>query len=1010
MPYDSNKHELEILDFWNKNNIFEKSVNQRPENKPFVFYDGPPFATGLPHYGHIVPGTIKDAMPRYKTMHGFRVERRWGWDCHGLPIENIVEKELDLPGKKEIEEYGIDKFNEACRSKVFTYADEWAKIMPRLGRWVDMKNDYKTMDKEYMESVWWVFSELWKKGFVYEGKKPMHICPRCATPLSNFEVTQGYKDVKDMSVTAKFKIHDTWDKIQVDGPLYMLAWTTTPWTLPGNVLLAVGENIDYAMVKHEDEYYIVAKELIMQVFEEKEYEVVEQIKGSDLVGITYESLFPYFTNLEGAENAFRVVTADFVTTEDGTGIVHLAPAFGTDDYEVFKKEGVPFIQHVTIDGRFIDEVKDFAGQEVKQKDDHMATDIEIVKWLAHNGKLFSKKKYEHSYPHCWRCDTPLLNYATSSWFIEVTKIKDQLLKNNEKINWVPEHIKEGRFGQWLEGVRDWAVSRNRYWGTPLPVWRCSSMSSEPASAMLRTGKQETRNNCEHIVVIGSVEELERYSNQHIDDLHKHFVDKVTFPCEKCGEEMKRVEEVFDCWFESGSMPYGQMHYPFENKEKFEKQFPADFIAEGADQTRGWFYTLHVLATALTTGDNPSIPKNKSTSAFQNVVVNGIVLAEDGKKMSKRLKNYPDPMDLVEKYGADALRLYILNSPVVVAESLNFSETGVREVYNKVCNTLWNVVSFYEMFEEEKTRRKKQETNLNPDHILDKWILAKLQLLICDVTKGMEEYKFTDASRPIQDFVLELSQWYVRRSRDRFKHGSEEDKQAAVTTLRHVLLELSKVMAPFTPFIAEKIWQTVNSKQGSVSSVHLEMWPEVDDNLISDKVISDKVISDMEVARKVVERVLSLRKEHGLKIRQPLLFVSSNYRFDPEIQKIIVEEVNVKEIKNIDNLTGKFPSLVEDRKDNFHILLNTEITPELKQEGLMREVVRAINQIRKEKKLSREHKVVVEYKTDDEELKDVLSAFADEIKMQVLADKLVEGEAGEDINLDGHSMSIVITKV
>ncbi len=997
MPYDSNKHELEILDFWDKNKIFEKSVDQRPENKPFVFYDGPPFATGLPHYGHIVPGTMKDAMPRYKTMRGFRVERRWGWDCHGLPIENIVEKELELPGKKEIEEYGIDKFNEACRSKVFGYADEWKKIMPRLGRWVDMNNDYKTMDKSYMESVWWVFSELHKKGLIYEGKKAMHVCPRCATPLSNFEVTQGYKDIKDLSVIAKFKIQplsraevEGDSKFKINGDLYILAWTTTPWTLPGNVLLAVGENIEYTIVKFEDAHYVVAKELLMQVFEGKEFEVISQHKGSDFVGLTYRPLFPYYKDAEGMEKAFRVVNGDFVTIEEGTGIVHIAPGFGTDDYNLGKKEGIPVVQHVTIDGRFTKEVTDFVGQEVKQKDDHMATDIDMVKYLAVNDGLFSKKKYEHSYPHCWRCDTPLLNYATSSWFVEVTKIKDQLIKNNQDINWVPEHIKEGRFGQWLEGVRDWAVSRNRYWGTPLPVWRCYEENNK---------KQETKNTCDQVVVIGSVEDLVSLSGQDLQDLHKHFVDKVTFPCKKCGGEMKRVEEVFDCWFEAGSMPYGQMHYPFENKEKFESQFPANFIAEGADQTRGWFYTLHVLATALTSGDNPSIPKNNSTSAFQNVVVNGIVLAEDGKKMSKRLKNYPDPMVLVEKYGADALRLYLLNSPVVAAESLNFSETGVREVYNKVCNTLWNVVTFYKMFAIEKS----PVSSLHSPNVLDQWILAKLQMLIKEVTSGMEAYKFTDASRPIQDFVLELSQWYVRRSRDRFKHGTDEDKQAALGTLRHVLTELSKVIAPFTPFIAEKIYQeTRNKKQETAESVHLEIWPEVDEEMIN-----DKVISDMDIVRKVVEMGLSLRKDSGIRVRQPLAEFSilSFQLSDQGFNKIIADELNVKVITDS---TGENWLTKED--GNLKVALNTELTEELKQEGQMREIVRAINQIRKEKKLSREHKVVVEYKTEDETLKQVFQKFEKEIKTQVLAEEIKEGSGGEEIKIGKASIKVNVNKV
>ena len=994
MPYNAKQHEEEVLNFWNEDKTFEKSVNERPEDKPFVFYDGPPFATGLPHYGHIVPGAMKDAMPRYKTMRGFRVERRWGWDCHGLPIENIVEKELDLPGKKEIEAFGIDKFNEACRSKVLMYADEWKRIMPRLGRWVDMSarggsakggdNDnyasgaYMTMDLEYMESVWWVFSELWKKGLVYEGKKPMHICPRCATPLSNFEVTQGYKDIKDLSVTAQFKIKSEIEGLDAEGDVYMLAWTTTPWTLPGNVLLAVGADLDYVVVHHEESHYIVAKDLAESVFDGKEYSVVKEIKGSDLVGLMYEPLFPYFTEMEGAENAFRVLTADFVTTEEGTGIVHLAPAFGTDDYEVFRQENVPFIQHVTIDGRFIPEVTDFAGQEVKQRDDHMATDVDIVKYLAKSGGLFSKKKYEHSYPHCWRCDTPLLNYATSSWFVEVTKMKQQLLKNNKAIHWVPENVKEGRFGKWLEGVRDWAVSRNRYWGTPLPVWKSDDGD---------------------VLCIGSVEELEALSGEKVADLHKHFVDKIVI--EKDGKTYRRIEEVFDCWFESGSMPYGQAHYPFENKEKFEAQFPADFIAEGADQTRGWFYTLHVLATALTSGDKPSIPATKSSSAFKHVVVNGIVLAEDGKKMSKRLKNYPDPMEIVDKYGADALRLYLLSAPVVQAESLNFSETGVREVYNKVCNTLWNVVSFYEMFSEElETRNLKLVTS---DHALDRWIVARLNQLNREVTEGMEAYKFVEATRPIQDFVLDLSQWYVRRSRDRFKHGTDEDKQAALSTLRYVLMTLSKVMAPFTPFIAEKTYKLVTRNlELEVSSVHLTQWPECVEASEGER----RVLEEMRMVRKVVEMGMSLRKEHGVRVRQPLAQLGvEGVVLSDDLKQLIADELNVKTVANeiAEYCVAKADGLVR-------VGLDTNLTDELKQEGLMRELVRAINQLRKEQGLTREHRIRVVYKTDDGMLKRVFTTFEKQLQTLVLADALEEGSADHEVSVGSSTMFLSVEAV
>src|SRR3989338_2361572 len=748
--YNANQEEQKVLAFWDKDKTFEKSVAERSEKKPYVFYDGPPFATGLPHYGHIVASTMKDVVPRYFTMRGYRVERRWGWDCHGLPIENIIEADLNLKTKKDIENFGIAKFNEACRATVLRYAKEWKKTVHRIGRWVDMENDYKTMDPSYMESVWWVFKQLWDRELIYKGYKAMHICPRCVTTLSNFEVTQGYKDVKDLAVTAKFKIvPSTKSKTAFEhlpGPFYYLAWTTTPWTLPGNVLLALGHDIEYVLVSIDGEegHYVVSRDRAETVFVGKQWKEVGRFKGVELADLSYEPLFPYFKD---TPNAFRTVVADFVTTTDGTGIVHIAPAFGEDDFAVGKAEEIPLVQHVTMEGKFIPAVKDFADMDVKPKDDLTKADVEIIKWLAHNGKLFAKEKVQHSYPHCWRCDTPLLNYATTSWFVRVTELKDQLIKNNGPINWVPEHIKEGRFGKWLDGARDWAISRSRYWGTPLPVWEGPDGE---------------------IICVGSVDELESLTGQKVTDLHKHLIDHLTIT--KNGKVYRRIPEVLDCWFESGSMPYGQRHYTFENKKKFEASFPAEFIAEGQDQTRGWFYTLHVLATALTSGKKPAIPSVKrSVPAFKNVVVNGIVLAEDGKKMSKRLKNYPEPQLVIEKYGADAVRYYLMSSPVVEAEALNFSEAGVREVFSKLINTATNVLEFYTMFNDVKYAKK------TSNHALDRWVIAKLHVLVHEVTRHMERYELAQAARPILDFITELSQWYVRRSRDRFKDDDAADK-------------------------------------------------------------------------------------------------------------------------------------------------------------------------------------------------------------------------------------------
>ncbi|TAN33780.1 isoleucine--tRNA ligase [Patescibacteria group bacterium] len=975
MLYDANKNEQEILDFWDKDKIFEKSVNERPENKPYVFYDGPPFATGLPHYGHFVPSLMKDIVPRYFTMRGYRVERKWGWDCHGLPVENIIERELNLNSKKDIENFGIDKFNEACRATVLRYAEEWKKTIKRMGRWVDMENDYKTMDLSYMESVWWVFKQLWDKSLIYKGHKAMHICPRCVTPLSNFEVTQNYKDIKDISITVKFRIKNP-QKLDLPADSYVLAWTTTPWTLPGNVLLAVNETIEYALAHlvGEETAYIVAKDRIEKVMGDKKYGILKHVAGADLAGLEYEPLFPYFSD---TANAFRVVAADFVSTADGTGVVHIAPAFGEDDYNVGKQENIPLVQHVTMEGKFKDQVKDFAGLEVKPKEEPAKTDVEIIKWLARAGKLFSKEKIEHSYPFCWRCDTPLLNYAATSWFVKVAQMKEALLKNNEQINWVPGHIKQGRFGLWLENARDWAISRNRYWGTPLPVWEC---------------RQE---NCGGAVALGSVAEFEKLAGQKISDLHKHIIDKIEFDCPQCGGKMKRIPEVLDCWFESGSMPYGQKHYPFENKAKFEAGFPAEFIAEAQDQTRGWFYTLHVLATALTGAPHSAIPSKQSAPAFKNVIVNGMVLAEDGKKMSKRLRNYPEPDVVMEKYGADAMRYYLATAPVMSAESINFSEDGVREMYNKVLNTLWNVEEFYLMYAGAKLEKK-----FRPEHVLDRWILAKLQALSEDVTRGMGSYRLVDASRPIMGFIAELSQWYVRRSRDRFKGDDQKDKEQALNTLYVVLNTLAKVMAPFTPFIAEKVYRDL----GGEGSVHLQAWPEADK-----KLADNDVLTEMAVARKVVELGLALRVEQGIKVKQPLkkLLVMS-YKLNSELRELVAEELNVKKVELAKGMEHE-EGVIWKEEGQLKVGLDMVIDEALKKEGLAREAVRAINQIRKDNKLTISDVVVVKYHTTDRQLLAVFGDFAEEIKKSVLAKELfeTEEEGMREVDIGGAKLKLKI---
>ncbi len=900
------KRENAILIFWKENNIFEKSLKKPAPKGEFVFYDGPPFATGLPHYGHIVASVIKDAIPRYKTMRGYHVPRVWGWDCHGLPIENIVEKQLGFKHKKDIYEYGIEKFNERCRAEVTTYVKEWGNVISRTGRWVDMDNAYFTMSKTYMESVWWVFKQIYEKGLVYEDYRSMHICPRCETTLSQQEVSEGYKDVKDISVTAKFKVRNP-EKLGLSGKVFLLAWTTTPWTLPGNVALAVGEDIEYQLIQdtRTSEIYILAKASNgLDIYKEnKDFVILDKtFLGKGLAGLSYEPVFNYYsedTDLENYDNGWKVYVADFVTTDTGTGIVHIAPAFGEDDMALGKKENLPFIQHVGMNGVFASQVTDFAGMNVKPHSDNdkdrLASDIAVLKYLQEHDRFFSKENITHQYPHCWRCDTPLLNYATTSWFVSVTKIKEDLLKDAESIKWSPTHIKNGRFGKWLEGARDWSISRQRFWASVIPVWRCD--------------------NCSNELVFGSVKELELASGSTITDLHKHVVDEITVPC-VCGKEMHRVPDVLDTWFDSGSMPYGSQHYPFENKEDFEKTFPAQFIAEGIDQTRAWFYYLHVLSVAVF---------NKP--AFQNVIVNGIMLAEDGKKMSKKLKNYPDPMEIIEKYGADALRFYLLSSPVVQAENLSFSEDGVDEVAKKNVSRLSNVLAFYKMYEDGTPREA------NSIHILDRWVLDRLSILLQEITIEYEKYELDKAVRPVTIFIDDLSVWYVRRSRNRFKKDCE-DKKMALATLRYVLYTLATVIAPPMPFIAEEIFQSVR-EDSDAESVHLLDWPDVTFAKASQE-DADTLIADMELVRELASEALRLRQKASIKVRQPLaVFYAPTIPKNLDLLALLRDEINVKEIKESTEVAK----------------IDTRLTPELIKEGDEREMTSAVMQARKAEGLS-----------------------------------------------------------
>ncbi len=973
-PVDSkvNFPEMEekILKFWQENDIFKKSIRQRGNNDEYVFYDGPPFATGLPHFGHFVPGTIKDIIPRYQTMKGKKVERRFGWDCHGLPVEYEMEKELGISGKREIEEFGVAEFNESCRSIVLRYTREWRYIMTRMGRWVDFDNDYKTMDTDYMESIWWVVKKLWDSDLLYEGYYILPYCPRCSTVLSNFELNLGgYKDVHDPSVTIRFKV--TGEK-----NTYFLAWTTTPWTLPSNLALALGPDIDYVKIKDGDDYYILAEERLSGYYRsEDEYDITARYKGSELTGKSYEPIFPYFKQLS-EKGAFRTYPADYVSTEDGTGIVHTAPGFGEEDYSLLKGTGIPVVCPIDEEGRFTGEVSDYQGIFVKDADKR------IIKDLKERGILVKSGNLLHSYPHCWRCHSPLIYRAVSSWFVDIGKIKERMLRTNRTVNWVPAHLRDGRFGKWLEGARDWAVSRNRFWGNPLPIWKCEE--------------------CGKMVCLGSKKELEERTGRDVTDLHKHFIDDLTFKCDKCGDTMRRIPEVLDCWFESGAMPYAQNHYPFENKEHFEEHFPADFISEGLDQTRGWFYTLTVLAAALF---------NKP--AFKNVVVNGLVLAGDSKKMSKSERNYTNPSVVVDTYGADALRLFLMHSAVVKAEDLRYSDSGVKEVLKNVIIPLWNAYSFFVTYANIDGIRPAKAPD-NPENPLDRWILSEAEGMVGEITEQLDNYDLQKAIDPVVNFIDLLNNWYIRRSRRRFWRSENDlDKEQAYQSLYSVLMKLVTAAAPFIPFTTEELYK--NLKPDNLpESVHLCDFP-VENSEIRDY----KLESKMKITRQAVSMGRAIRTMHNLKIRQPLKAIHLVTRDEEEqkalmeMEAIIRDELNVKDVvfrKNEEELVeykarpnyrllgkklgkdmkyaaGEIEKLsmpdiqslmdgavlslqlgersfdltidgiqiVRIEKENLKVInegsltvaLDSELTEELVQEGIIRDMVRSIQNLRKE---------------------------------------------------------------
>lgn len=1027
--------EEDIITFWKEHSIFQKSIDTRDENNEYVFYDGPPFATGLPHFGHFVPGTIKDVFPRYQTMKGKRVRRRFGWDCHGLPVEYEIEKTLGISGKSQIEEYGIAKFNEKCRSIVLRYTSEWEQIVTRMGRWVDFKHDYKTMDADYMESIWWVFKTLYEKGLVYEGYNIMPYSPALATPLSNFEVNLGgYQDVVDPAVTVRFAVKD-------QPNTYFLAWTTTPWTLPSNLALVLGPEIEYAKIKDGDEYYILGTSSISSYYKnEEDYEIVETYRGKDLVGIEYEPLFPYFADLS-EKNAFRTFTGDYVTVDDGCGIVHTAPGFGEDDYNVLKGTGVPVVCPIDAECRFTNEVPDFEGIFVKDADKL------IIEWLKSEGKLVKRENYKHSYPFCYRTKKPLIYRALSCWFVDVKKIKSSMLDANDQIRWVPGHLQKGRFGKWLEGARDWAISRNRYWGNPIPVWKCDGS--------------------DYIEVIGSLEELEQKSGKKVTDLHKHYVDDLTWPSPDGKGTMRRIPDVLDCWFESGSMPYAQNHYPFENKENVEQHFPADFICEGLDQTRGWFYTLTILAAALF--DKP---------VSWNIVTNGLVLAQDGKKMSKSERNYSDPMEVINSFGADALRFFLMNSAVVRAEDLKFSDDGVREVLKNFIIPMWNAYSFFVTYANIDDYAPEHDTvGYTPENPLDRWILSESEALVHSVTSYLDEYDVQKACQPIVKFIDLLNNWYIRRSRRRFwRSENDTDKIQAYDTLYTVLMKLIHVAAPIIPFITEEIYQNLKT-DGMEESVHLRMYPVYDESL-RDFELEKK----MSLTRQAVTMGRALRATHSLKTRQPLKAIYlvtkdvEEQSILQEMESIIREELNVKQViyrdneedlvvysakanykvlgrqlgkdmKEVANLIGALSmeeissilngeplsltysngaidldenAIVIQRteKENMKVLnegnltvgLDSEMTKELLLEGLARDIIRSIQNLRKETGLDVTDRILLHIE-GDEKIREAVDEFKEYICKETLAACVdtIELATSTEVTLGDHRAEIFIVK-
>ncbi len=959
------KKEEEILKLWRGKEIFKKSLKKTEKGKFFVFFEGPPTANGLPGIHHVLARVFKDLIPRYKTMQGYFCLRKAGWDTHGLPVELEVEKKLGFKSKQDIEKYGIEKFNQECRQNVWKYKEEWEKLTERIGFWLDLENPYITYENDYIESVWWIIKNIWDKKLIYQDYKVVPYCPRCGTSLSSHELAQGYKEnTPDPSVYVKFKIKKAkvgkrgqkrTKKAKEEEEEYFLAWTTTPWTLPGNVALAIDKAVDYVKVENEGQILILAKERLDIL--KGEYKILEKFKGKKLVGMEYEPLYS-FVKLN--KKAHFVTEADFVTLEEGTGIVHTAVMYGVEDFELGKKIDLPRHHLIDLKGKFIKEAGKFAGQFVKD------ADPEITKDLEERELIYLKGTINHTYPFCWRCDTPLLYYAKTSWFVAVSKVKKALIKNNQKINWVPSYLKEGRFGEWLQEVKDWAISRERYWGTPLPIWECS------------------KEGCGHKVCIGGKDELKKLAaaqsvpqgmsiSQYIDqlDLHRPYIDELKLVCKKCDGIMFRVKELIDVWFDSGSMPYAQGHYPFENKDLIDKkkQYPADYISEAIDQTRGWFYTLLAIATLL--GKEPP---------YKNVVCLGHILDEKGQKMSKSKGNVLDPWQVINKWGADALRwyLYTMNQP---GDSKSFMLKDLEDGVKKNFLLLENIYRFYEIFSKDSNKEDWPRA-ISSKNILDRWILARLHLLIKEVTVHLDSYQITEVGRKISRFIDDLSTWYLRRSRERFKQKNRADlKNEGLSVLAYVIRELTKLMAPLVPFLSEDLYQRITEGKEK-ESVHLCAWPKFDE-----KLIYQNLISEMEEARAIVELAHSLRAEVKIKVRQPLgqLLVQKIKLFG-ELEDLIRDEVNVKEFLSVPKLPHGFEWKIKEN-GKIKVALDTTITDELKHLGFLRELVRQINEMRKEGGLTVGDEIVLKIKTEDKELKEIINFFNKDLKRETLSREL-----------------------